>query len=151
MMTRTATKADTSGQNFRVLDLRAEQQAALAVLVAGGTDQLAADAAGVSRQTVNGWAHCDERFVAALNRERAALWAGLQDRLRSMTGAALSALQDDLQSDDPGIRRQAALTVLKLTGAGLAAIPAGASDPDGIRLQWLKEHPGPLEFLGWSS
>lgn len=140
------TKTDTNGQSAAV-EVRPEQDVAINVLLTGATDQAAADAAGVTRQTVNTWVNGDSVFVAELNRRRSLLWASHQDRLRGLIGGALQVLQDDLGSTDPGVKRDAARLILKsfgLTGADLA--PTGSTDPERVQLEWSKEMVSPLEW-----
>ena len=58
------TKADT---------LTEKQQQAIQLLLVGQTDQRAAEAVGVTRQTVNQWKNQDPGFMARMNQEKGEL------------------------------------------------------------------------------
>ena len=140
------TISDNSRQDQDVIDVRPEQDAALMVLLRGGSDQAAADAAGVTRQTVNVWLHSDPAFVAELNRRRSLVWDAYHDRLRGLVVQALDVLGDQLQGDDPGAARQAASIILKTCGA--ADLGAGGPiSPDRVRLEWASRKVGALEWM----
>src|SRR5579884_1829578 len=66
------TKPDISGHLAR--ELSVAQLNAIDLLVCGATDGEAAEAVGVSRQTVNTWRHHDPAFVAELNSRRLEIW-----------------------------------------------------------------------------
>ena len=127
------TKPDENGQ------LTDPQRLAIAELLAGATDEQAAKAAGVTRQTVNTWRNHDPEFAAELNRRRSELWEGHTDRLRTLVGAALGVVTDDLQNGDQEAKRQAAWAVLKLIGKDLMLTPTGLKVADKIALEWQQE------------
>ena len=81
------TKADT---------LTEKQQQAIQLLLVGQTDQRAAEAVGVTRQTVNQWKNQDPGFMARMNQEKGELWQSYCQRLRSTVGLAIEVLIDDL-------------------------------------------------------
>ena len=83
-------KTDITGHFAR--DLSVAKANAIDLLVSGATDQAAADAAGVSRQTVNGWRNHDPEFIAALNARRLEVWGGAADTLRALLPTALDTL-----------------------------------------------------------
>jgi hypothetical protein len=71
------TKPDISLHLAR--ELSVAQRRAIDLLVAGATDGEAAEAVGVTRQTVNTWRNRDPIFIAELNRLRRDLWGGALD------------------------------------------------------------------------
>lgn len=87
----------TGRDTTRQLDLTPAQAAAAASLITGATDGEAAEAAGVSRQTVWTWRHKHPVFIAELNRRREEVFAGARDRLRSMLPKALDVLEEELE------------------------------------------------------
>ena len=127
------TEADKSGQ------LTDPQELALAELLAGATDEQAAKAAGVTRQTVNTWRNHDAVFAAELNRRRSELWAGHKDRIRAMIGQALDVVTEDLQSDDAAARSKTAWEVLKMAGKDMSLSPGGPQVPEKVELAWQGE------------
>ena len=103
--------------------LTPEQELAIARLLEGATDAEAAEAAGVTRQTVNTWRNRNPVFMAELNARRRALWDAHQDRLRGLIGRALDVLAEDLTDDCQlfvarRIRQAAAVQILR-AAAGL--------------------------------
>ena len=107
--------------------LTPEQELAIARLLEGATDAEAAEAAGVTRQTVNTWRNRNPVFMAELNARRRALWDAHQDRLRGLIGRALDVLEEDMADDSQSpesrrLRQAAAVQILR-AAAGL--------NPDG--------------------
>jgi hypothetical protein len=145
-MAKRLTVSDNSRQVDEVIEVRPEQDAALMVLLRGGSDQAAADAAGVTRQTVSSWLHTDALFVAELNRRRALIWAAYADQLRGLVIEALGVLGDQLRGDDPGVARQVALGILK-TSAGVDLGAMGPVDPERVRLEWSSRKVKALEWM----
>lgn len=92
--------------------LTPQQQAAADALAAGATITDAADAVGVTRQTVSEWANHHPGFRAEMNARRWELWNGATDRLRLMIPKALDAVAAALDAGSV----PAALGVLKLVG-----------------------------------
>jgi len=124
-------REDGSGQ----ISLR--QERAMDVLLRGGRDSEAAEAAGVRRQTVNKWRHHDAAFIAALNRRRRAIWQANLDRLRALVGDALDTLVEIMGGDDPALRLRAAQAVLDATKPPYSALkPCGATEARDVELQW---------------
>lgn len=124
------TEPDTNGQ------LEPEQELALDALIAGATDARAADAAGVTRQTVNGWRNHNPAFIAALNDRRQAIWQGHADRVRGLVGMALDVLAEDLADTAPDARKArqaAAVHVLRSAGLyGASLAPDGPTDTEDV-------------------
>ena len=96
-------------------ELSTGQLNAIDRLVAGGTDSEAAEAAGVTRQTVNGWRNHHPYFRAELNRRRSELWGAAQDRLRDLLPRALDVLAEELEGENG---YKVALQLLRITGLG---------------------------------
>ena len=94
-------------------DLSVAKANAIDLLVAGATDQEAADAVGVTRQTVNGWRNHDPEFIAALNARRLDVWGGSADRLRALLPTALDTLEAALTEKRDW---RAAVAVIELAG-----------------------------------
>jgi hypothetical protein len=92
--------------------LSAPQEKALAALLEGATVTGAADAAGVTRQTVSGWQNHDAEFAAELQNRRAELWAGALARIEASIPAALDVLTGLLKDADPRLRLAAANRIL---------------------------------------
>lgn len=105
------TKPDITGQFDR--DLSVAKANAVDLLVTGATDQEAADAVGVTRQTVNGWRNHDPAFVAALNARRLDVWGGAADKLRALLPTALETLETALTDKQDW---RAAVAVVELAG-----------------------------------
>ena len=81
-------------------DLTDAQRIAIRVLVMGGTDREAAEAAGKTRETVNKWRHRHPEFRADLNRERKQLQDHHVDRCRTINGLWLDFVQQGMMDDD---------------------------------------------------
>ncbi len=106
------TKPDTTRHPTDGLSMA--QQNAVDALLAGLSDTEAAEAAGVTRQTVNAWKNHHPAVVAAMNEARRDMWERSADRLRSLVPMAIDALEVQLGSPLPD--PQTALAVLKLAG-----------------------------------
>jgi hypothetical protein len=94
--------------------LTSAQHIALTALVSGKTATAAAQSAGVNRETVSRWLHHDPAFQAELGRQRAALHAAVDDRLRTLTGQALDTLETLMTVGSHQNKLKAALSVLAL-------------------------------------
>lgn len=126
------TPARRHGAGQPLAELTAEQQAALAALIAGQTVTAAAAMAGVARTTVHRWLREDNTFVAAYNGHRAELRDAAHARLLGLTEKALTALEQAL---DGGDTRAAALV---LRGLGLLSgepVAVGSDDPARVRIE----------------
>ena len=118
----TPTKPDTTGQPKKAArPLTPAQASAVLLLVAGRTDAEAAAELGVHRTTVSQWKNHHPEFIAELNRTRDSVHAELSDRLRVLASAALRAIGDALESDDPAARTAAAFELLKRVPLSIAA------------------------------
>jgi hypothetical protein len=71
-----------------------KQQKALEVLLVGGTDQQAAETAGVARTTVNGWKNGSATFIEALKLARDELLKRTRARIHASTTIAVKALEE---------------------------------------------------------
>ncbi len=116
--------------------LTVQQQNAIDMLILGKSDREAAEAVGVSRQTVCTWRHEHAGFIAELNRRRGEVWSAHTDRLRQLVSAAVDVLEANLGSDDARLRQEAAVHVLKATGLyGANLAPSGPTDSEGVELE----------------
>jgi len=93
-----------------LVSLTPTQQVAVEALIAGGTHQSAAEAAGVSRETVTRWAGHLPAFQATLNLYRATIVRDQIDIARRIRGKALSAVEAGI--DDGSVDPLAVLRVL---------------------------------------
>lgn len=92
-------KHDKTGH--RTMGAISEKQAiAIRELVAGKRDEEAAKAAGVSRQTINGWKHNDLRFREELKFQQAVIFGELNTSLPPLISSALACLQKAIQNGD---------------------------------------------------
>jgi hypothetical protein len=110
------------------------QRQALQALLTGATDTEAAEAANVTRETVNRWRHRDANFAAALNEARTNLSQHFHDGLRALLPDALAALRDGLAADNINTRVRVAATLFRtLRDVGQ---PTGPTNPEAIRVAW---------------
>ena len=127
------TKPDITGHFER--DLSVAKSNAIDLLATGATDQEAADAVGVTRQTVNGWRNHDPAFIAALNARRLDVWGGAADKLRALLPTALDTLE-------------AALTEKRDWRAAVAVVElAGLDRPDTGKTNLGPSSVGPTDAL----
>jgi hypothetical protein len=126
------TKPDITRHKLTVAQLNAVD-----LLVTGKTDQEAAEAVGVTRQTVNGWRNANPWFVAALNARRQDLWGVTVDQLRALLPRAVAVLAEELDRGEA--RARVAVDILRLAGldrtrsdAKLDTLLVGGTDPDAI-------------------
>ena len=104
-------------------DLPTNQQQALELVVAGQTDQKVADQVGVARETVCRWRQQPE-FRAALNKYQTLMQQAAADRLRALVNEALEGLADALADENPRVKIQAAVHILKAAGLYSKHLPA---------------------------
>jgi len=110
------------------------QQQALQALLTGATDAEAAEAANVTRETVNRWRHRDANFIAALNEARQDISQDFRDGLRALLPDALTALREGLAADNINTRVRVAATLFRaLRDIGE---PNGPTNPEAIRVAW---------------
>jgi hypothetical protein len=83
-------------------DLSEPQARALAALMEGATLTMAAERAGVSRQTLHRWHH-EPRFALALDQAKRDQRAEVHGELRSLAFQALKTLRSVLESEQSGI------------------------------------------------
>jgi hypothetical protein len=103
----------TNPDNIR--QLSQEQMNAIDYLLKGQSDRAAAEAVGVSLQTIWDWRDNDPLFIAELNRQRVELWSEARERLKSLANRALDVVEQQLNSDDPKAALAAAKYVLQGT------------------------------------
>jgi transcriptional regulator with XRE-family HTH domain len=129
-------KPDKTRQIEPARELTPAQDLALAALLAGQTQEAAAEAAGVTRQTVSEWARRDSLFVATLNQRRQDLWAGHADRLRGLVSKAVDVLETGLDSPDERAKLAAAAHVFKMLGS---LKPEGPTDARDVENEWGRD------------
>jgi len=116
------------------------QQNVIGSLLRGQSDRVAAEAAGVSLQTVWDWRNNDPLFISELNRQRVGLWSEARERMKSLANRALDVLEQQLNSDDPKAALAAARYVLqgtKLLGDTDLSI-RGPTTPEEVILEKLR-------------
>jgi len=125
----------------RSRQVTAAQELAIARLLSGGTDSEAAEAAGVTRQTVNAWKNSCAAFQAELFARRQSVWQAHEDRLRWLLSVALDVLEDELEAKAETLearkqRLQVAVHVLRASGLyGVPLAPIGTASAEEIELQ----------------
>jgi len=119
----------TAGKgDLATLNLAANQQATLELLITGKSIAETARTAGVSRMTIHRWLKHDPAFQAAYNQWHEQLQESCRSRLQSMTEKAADALEKALESGDA----RAALQLLKGMGMIKERTP-GSTDAEEIR------------------
>ncbi|MEZ4287761.1 MAG: helix-turn-helix domain-containing protein [Polyangiales bacterium] len=118
-----------------VPEISDKQRLAMAVLLTGGSDSEAADAAGVTRPTVNRWKNQDPQFVAALNEGRKALYQQFSDGVTALLPKAVKALGESLESEDLATRLKAASLVMRTC---YVAPSDAETDPQKLQTQWKR-------------
>ncbi len=108
------------------------QQNAVELLTTGKTDTATAEALGLARETVTRWRLYDPVFRAALHRARASIWQHSTDRLRSLYGNALDAIEATLTDPDHPDRWRAAVALLKLLNVSSDDLASGPQDPERL-------------------
>ncbi len=112
-----------------LVDVTPAQHLAIETLLTGGTQQQAADAAGVARETVNRWTNHHPGFIAALNQGRRARTEELRDRAREIDAAAVEAVLQAVRDGDT----RAALDWMRMRPIGPAAVdPSAPMTPDEV-------------------
>lgn len=107
--------------------LTPQQDTVVALLASGTTLTAAADAIGVTRQTVSEWFNHHPGFQAALNSRRKELWRAMTERLRGLLPKALDALAAELDGETP---LPAAIHVLKACGLYGLPAPSGPAETE---------------------
>jgi aminoglycoside phosphotransferase len=120
--------------------LSIEQENAIEHLLQGQSDKAAAEAAGVSRQTVWEWRKRDPLFIAELNRQRFEMWQEARERLKSLANRALDVVELQLDSDDPKAALAASKYILQGTRLlGETDLPrSGPTTPEGVIMNDLR-------------
>ena len=79
--------------------LTPQKELAITVLLAGKTDQEAATAAGVARETICRWRSSCPFFEAELNRRRAEIWVCHKMSLQALVGDAIKTIAEAVKTD----------------------------------------------------
>lgn len=123
-----------------VLTVSPQQETAIVALIAGNRQQEAAQAAGVTPETVSRWLANDPRFVALLNARRRELWEVQRDKLRGLVDEAIRTVEDCMSHAQPAIRLRAAMLVLQAANVLDGASPAALPDTEnGVQKQWFEQ------------
>lgn len=113
--------------------LKIEQENAIDLLILGKTDAEVGQTVGVRREQIWRWRNEHPYFQAELNRRRADLWRGAQERLRHLVGQAVDVIETAVKGGD----LRAAVELLKACKLyGEVGAPTGHTDPDAIL--WAK-------------
>ena len=113
-------------------ELSDRQQLAMPLVVAGKADKEVADEVKVTRETVWRWRHQPE-FIAALNTYRKEVFGATKERLRDLVTGAVEALAEGLADENPRVRVQAAVHILKAAKLyGKELPPIGPTTPEDV-------------------
>lgn len=118
----------------RNLTLSAQQDHALAALLGGATVTAAAEAAGVSRQTVSGWVNRDSAFVAELRNRAAELRTAAMARLEAAVPTALDTLAELLEHNDWRARVAAADRILRALDRPRPSLEPGEATAESVKV-----------------
>lgn len=111
-MAQKSAKIDTINKILDPLQLQV-----IELLMAGQTVSEACKRVGLDRSTYYLWAKSDPVFVSEMSRARAELRHSFRIRLAKMTDQAIGVVEELLaNAEDPKIRMQAALSILKANG-----------------------------------
>ena len=109
---------------------RLRQLPALESLLAGCSVLEAAEAAGVSRETVHRWKREDWAFQAALNRGQRDIQEAIRGRLLAAAGTATTNVAGAIEDGD----LRSSITLLKGLGSLSGQLPPiGSDDPEVVR------------------
>jgi hypothetical protein len=81
------------------LSLTPQKELAITLLLAGKTDQEAAIAAGVARETICRWRSRCPFFEAEFNRRRREIWESQKIRLHALVGDAITTIAEAVKTD----------------------------------------------------
>jgi hypothetical protein len=122
------------------IDLSAQQLKAIRLLIAGGSDSSVARELGLNRHTIHRWRTRHPAFRAELARRRESLWHNNTDHLNALLPKALKVLSQHLKSNYDTTSARAAVSLLKLAGAGKFTPPKDPTDEtDLLRQEILKD------------
>lgn len=140
-------KADESR---RLADVSESMILAIEILVTGGTQSDAGEAAEVTRQTVSKWQNHHPGFIAELNLRREQLREERTDRIRDLDAQALAVISDAVEQGD----RSAAMDWLKLRRLNDVDVtlvgptrPAEIIEAEASSIRRRPENAGPLADL----
>ena len=139
----------SAARTFKPKPLTVEQETAIDALLQGKSDREAAEIAGCTRWSVQGWRTSHPLFMATLHQRRETLFSGAVDRLRSLLGKAL----DNIAGAIEGGEVKASFELLKAVGLYGFMPPQGEMDPAKIlddivmRLLAKEKLPGSMDDL----
>ena len=122
-------------------NLSAIQEQAILLLAGGAKVTAAAEALGVTRQTVSTWANRDPEFMAALNLVREETLEAGADRVRGLMAKALDAVEAAFEGEELTVKERAALgmEIIKQVRLTEAAGKLGSTNPAAIRQRQARE------------
>ena len=112
--------------------LTVQQQNAVDLIVVGKTDTEIAKALKLHRTTITKWRLYDPVFQAAVNQQRAEIWAAAIERLRHLAHKALDVLECEMENVEWKRRTKAADAVLNMVPRLSHPAPIGPTDPNEI-------------------
>ena len=115
--------------------LSGTQQLVINALLSGKTDQEAANAAGVSRETVNRWRNQNPFFQSEMNRRQQEVWESYKIVLQALIGDALRTISRAVK-DNPTIAMK---LLQKCESLNEIEPPVGPTDVDDILLRMAQE------------
>jgi DNA topoisomerase VI subunit B len=124
-------------------DLTGSQLAAVNALMAGGTHEDAAQAAGVHRVTVTRWVNHHPAFIAELNRARADLARRTRSKIVRVTKLAMEVVEASLEAGD----QEAALKWLRIVPPSLTISVVGPTGSVDVIEQVRSGMPSPHEEM----
>ena len=71
---------------------------------------------GVSRQTINHWRNHDLELMNEIRSRRKQVWENNKDKMSELIEKAIEIVKENLYNEDPKVRLQVALQVLKYSG-----------------------------------
>ena len=133
-MAATSTKVKER-QDPAELQLTAQQEQVIALLLAGQTQAAAAGQVGIAPETVTRWKSGDAVFMAAYNEQRRDMWESSREKLTGLRDRAVDTVAGLLDSEHEPTRLKAALSVLDMTEVH----PGGPTDAAGVERLWEKQ------------
>jgi DNA-binding CsgD family transcriptional regulator len=129
------TQGTSSRQDKLMAKLKPNQEQAAYLIATGSSCKEAAEAAGVTPETISQWKRNDV-FTAKCNEYRREVMDSMRDGVRSLSSTALSNLQNLIENaESENVKLRACLEVLKMQGMSDPQYwgwGIGHADPDDI-------------------
>jgi len=119
--------------------LSEKQLTSIPHILIGKSDEEVANEVGVTRQTVNNWRNHDPDFIAELNLRRQEIWDNNLDRMRQIAHSAIDIIEDNLDSKDEKVKREAAYFIAKQINLSKHIQPKGETNPNKIKSKQMFE------------